>query len=351
MSPELGRHVWNSKTLGERRELQDADGLPANRRLKDERNAFDSTAIDSVDASIQAQQLNQRMDATRNRTYKIFGYVEAIQSARSIVAASRLPLLPLLPVKPQAPLPAHGVGTNETLGTRAAWDDGRRTLLASDEGGPIMSEQQGKAPSSVAEATMNKRLRYTSAVLLPALFLTYGATMVGETAMQQGFTVNENIATEARIVHQMASVQQTVYRIAPESVVLSIDKIPGAIVQAGGVSGSAATVSLAATGTSATANPPSAENKELSDRIAADNFLQNRKQELMAVAQSHQAASAIAAQRQQWFIYAKSIVLLGLGMAFWGVLFRSMRMLHVSTASGLLGLLLTANGYWLFVQF
>ena len=39
-----------------------------------------------------------------------------------------------------------------------------------------------------------------------------------------------------------------------------------------------------------------------------------------------------------------------LAMAFWGVLYRSMRMLHVSTVTGIVGLLLTANGYWLFVQ-
>jgi hypothetical protein len=336
MSPELARHLWNSEGGGERRELQDAEGLSSNKRLSDNRNSFDPIASSDVEASAAAHPLRERMDATRNRTYKIFCYVEAIQSARSIVAASRLPLLPLLPVMPvmkAATLPAHGIAFDPTPPTRATWDDGRRTLLASDEGGPIMSEQQGKPPGSAAEASTNKRLRYTSAVLLPALFLTYGATMVGETAMQHGFIVNENIATDARIVHQMASVQQTVYRIAPESVILSMDKLAGGVVQAGGASGSAATVALAATGTSTTTTTASsgADDKELSDRVKADNFLQGRKQELMAVAQSHQGASAVAAERQQWFIYAKSIVLLGLGMAFWGVLFRSMRMLHAST--------------------
>ena len=356
MSPELARHLWNGEGGGERRELQDAEGLSSNKRLSDNRNSFDPIASSDVEASAAAHPLRERMDATRNRTYKIFGYVEAIQSARSIVAASRLPLLPLLPVMPvmkAATLPAHGIAYDPTPPTRATWDDGRRTLLASDEGGPIMSEQQGKPPGSAAEASTNKRLRYTSAVLLPALFLTYGATMVGETAMQHGFIVNENIATDARIVHQMASVQQTVYRIAPESVILSMDKLAGGVVQAGGASGSAATVALAATGTSTTTTTASsgADDKELSDRVKADNFLQGRKQELMAVAQSHQGASAVAAERQQWFIYAKSIVLLGLGMAFWGVLFRSMRMLHASTAIGVLSLLLTANGYWLFIQF
>ncbi len=87
------------------------------------------------------------------------------------------------------------------------------------------------------------------------------------------------------------------------------------------------------------------------DRAQADSFLERRKEELLAMFKRHQGASAVAAERKQWFVYAKSIVLLGLGMAFWGVLFRSMRMLHGSTAAGLIGLLLTANGYWLFMHF
>ena len=75
-----------------------------------------------------------------------------------------------------------------------------------------------------------------------------------------------------------------------------------------------------------------------SDREQADRFLEQRKQELQVSFERQHWASVVASQRQQWFVYAKSIVLLGLGMAFWGVLFRSMRMLHASTAAGLIGL-------------
>ena len=355
ISAGLSQRLRDAKKPAERRELSDADGLPANRRLSDARNAFDPIANESSDGPIQIGGIDKRMEATRDRTFKIFGYVEAIRSAKSITSASRLPLLPIVPfVHKPVPMPALTVGITAPLTAPLTapntWDDGSRTLLASDEGGPIMSESQGKAPASSEEANLNKKLRYSSAVLLPALFLTYGLTMVGESVTQHGFVVNENIATDARIVHQMASVQQTVYRIAPESVILTVDKLQPGIVQAVGAAGSAGTVAVASTGAPAGGSTASIDDKELSDRTKADNFLEQRKQELMAVAQSHQGASAIAAERQQWFIYAKSIVLLGLGMAFWGVLFRSMRMLHVSTAIGVLSLLLTANGYWLFVQ-
>ncbi len=351
ISAGLSQRLRDAKKPAERRELTDADGLPANRRLSDARDAFDPTANESSDGPIQIGGIDKRMEATRDRTFKIFGYVEAIRSAKSITSASRLPLLPIMPfVHKPVPMPALIVGNTTTLTVPNTWDDGKRTLLASDEGGPIMSESQGKAPASSEEANLNKKLRYSSAVLLPALFLTYGVTMVGESVTQHGFVVNENIATDARIVHQMASVQQTVYRIAPESVILTVEKLQQGVVQAAGAVGSAATVAVASTGTASSGSTPSGDDKELSDRAKADNFLEQRKQELMAVAQSHQGASAVAAERQQWFIYAKSIVLLGLGMAFWGVLFRSMRMLHVSTAIGVLSLLLTANGYWLFLQ-
>ena len=351
ISAGLSQRLRDAKKPAERRELTDSDGLPANRRLSDARDAFDPTANESSDGPIQIGGIDKRMEATRDRTFKIFGYVEAIRSAKSITSASRLPLLPILPfVHKPVPMPALIVGNTATLTAPNTWDDGNRTLLASDEGGPIMSESQGKAPASSEEANLNKKLRYSSAVLLPALFLTYGVTMVGESVTQHGFVVNENIATDARIVHQMASVQQTVYRIAPESVILTVEKLQQGVVQAAGAVGSAGTVAVASTGAPAGGSTPGGDDKELSDRAKADNFLEQRKQELMAVAQSHQGASAVAAERQQWFIYAKSIVLLSLGMAFWGVLFRSMRMLHVSTAIGVLSLLLTANGYWLFFQ-
>lgn len=165
----------------------------------------------------------------------------------------------------------------------------------------------------------------------------------------------------------MASVQQTVYRIAPESVKLSVDKLESGVAQpalsnsAAGTAGTANAViaAMPVTASTAASTTVSAESGAaspadtalLSDRKKADNFLERRKQELMGMFQSHQGASAIAAEQQQWFVYAKSIVLLGLGMTFWGVLFRSMRMLHGSTAVGVLGLLLTANGYWLFFRF
>ena len=349
ISAGLSQRLRDAKKPAERRELTDADGVPANRRLSDARHAFDPIANESSDGPIQVGAIDQRMEATRDRTFKIFGYVEAIRSSKSITSASRLPLLPLLPFT-HKPVPALIVGNTATLAAPKPWDDGSRTLLASDQGGPIMSESQGKAPATSEEANLNKKLRYSSAVLLPALFLTYGITMVGESVTQHGFVVNENIATDARIVHQMASVQQTVYRIAPESVILSVDKLQQGVVQAVGAVGSAGTMAVASTGAPASGSTPGGDDKELSDRAKADNFLEQRKQELMAVAKNHQGASAVAAERQQWFIYAKSIVLLGLGMAFWGVLFRSMRMLHVSTAIGVLSLLLTANGYWLFVQ-
>ncbi len=351
ISAGLSQRLRDAKKPAERRELTDSDGLPANRRLSDARDAFDPTANESSDGPIQIGGIDKRMEATRDRTFKIFGYVEAIRSAKSITSASRLPLLPILPfVHKPVPMPALIVGNTATLTAPNTWDDGNRTLLASDEGGPIMSESQGKAPASSEEANLNKKLRYSSAVLLPALFLTYGVTMVGESVTQHGFVVNENIATDARIVHQMASVQQTVYRIAPESVILTVEKLQQGVVQAAGAVGSAGTVAVASTGTASSGSTSGGDDKELSDRAKADNFLEQRKQELMAVAQSHQGASAVAAERQKWFIYAKSIVLLSLGMAFWGVLFRSMRMLHVSTAIGVLSLLLTANGYWLFFQ-
>ena len=203
-----------------------------------------------------------------------------------------------------------------------------------------MTEQT--AATTAEEAKVNRLLRVRSAVLLPALFVTYGATMVGETLSERLFITNENLATDARIVHQMASVQQSVYRIAPEAVQLPADTL---------VATGAGITATVAGGSATTASVQHADMGVQTDREKAESFLEQRKQDLMQSFKQHQSSSALAAERQQWFVYAKSIVMLGLGMAFWGVLFRSLRMLHTSTAAGLIGLLLSANGYWLFVRF
>ena len=178
--------------------------------------------------------------------------------------------------------------------------------------------ESAATPAGHDAIDLNRKLRGRSAVLLPALFLVYGTTMVGETISERAFIENANLATDAHVVHQMATVQQSVYRVAPDAVALKAE---------------------------------GADAATLSDREKADQFLEQRKQELAAQSKRHQGASAVAAERQHWFVYAKSVVLMGLGMAFWGVLFRSLRMLHGSTAAGLAGLLMTANGYWLLLRF
>lgn len=203
---------------------------------------------------------------------------------------------------------------------------------------------QSPLAANTEESRVNQQLRVWSRVLLPALFLTYGATMVGETISGHNFITSENLATDARTVHQMASVQQTVYRVTPEAVLLSTG--------ANGLNASVTPITLAQATPAATAGTAAAtDGVELSDREKADSALEQRKRALEAEVRHHQSASSIAAERQQWFAYAKSIVLLGLGMALWGVLFRSLRTLHGSSAAGIAGLLMTMNAHWLLLRF
>ena len=338
--------AWHDAAMpGEGKAMQDAGAASAGTRLVDDRNSFDGQASDGGAGPALSGPIAGRMDSVSDRTKTIQAHLEAMRSARSITAANRLPRLPAGPAV-QRRLPAAAVAAQVSCGAGAALamgagdaasvgrmdvEEASPMLLASDEGGPLLSENT--SPPSPEQARLNRRLRQWSAVLLPALFVTYGTTMVGETAAERTFITSENMATDARVVHQMASVQQTVYRVVPEAVALA-SASPGSSVPPG-----------------ASASPADGEAVMPSDREQADSFLERRKQELQALFKRHQGASAVAAERQQWFVYAKSIVLPGLGMAFWGVLFRSMRMLHGSTAAGLLGLLLTANGYWLFMHF
>ncbi len=411
-----GRNWRDAATPGGGDAMRDADGPLSGTPIVDDRRSFDAEAGEDDDGPVSTDPIVGRMDSVSDRTKTIQAHLEAMGSARSIAAANRLPRLPEGPaVQRRLPDAAVAVDSAASLGSvklnttgdnagidELDSDDGSGMLLASDEGGPILSDNPTTA--SPEQAQQNRKLRQWSAVLLPALFVTYGSTMVGETSAERTFITSENMATDARVVHQMASVQQTVYRIAPDAVSLAPSSVlpsmasgaasgaasgtagaagaagvAGAAGGAGTAAGAAATTAATTTaamsastgaGTAAAAaatgsataitaashvsgGPSVVGDGEAvipSDRAQADSFLERRKEELQSMFKRHQGASAVAAERKQWFVYAKSIVLLGLGMAFWGVLFRSMRMLHGSTAAGLIGLLLTANGYWLFLH-
>ncbi len=408
----LPGQAWrDAATPGDPNAMRDADAPPTGKHLVDDRNSFDAEGVEDSDGLVVVDPITGRMGTVSDRTKTIQAHLEAMRSASSITAANRLPRLPAGPAvrrrlpdaavatdavtdtaAPTVPTDAaDSVGASVGSGARHGTyveteietiktDDDVQMLLASDEGGPILSENT--SASSPEQAQQNRKLRQWSAVLLPALFVTYGSTMVGETAAERTFITSENMATDARVVHQMASVQQTVYRVVPDAVTLGTPAVltplgsastsaataAGASSAAGAaVSHAASTAATVAAGASTAAGltavkhasgPAGAQTSVAdgeatmpTDREQADRFLEQRKQELQVSFERQHWASVVASQRQQWFVYAKSIVLLGLGMAFWGVLFRSMRMLHASTAAGLIGLLLTANGYWLFLPF
>ncbi len=394
----LPGQAWRDAAMpGDPNAMRDADAPPNGKHLVDDRGSFDTEGAEDGDGLVVVDPITGRMGTVSDRTKTIQAHLEAMRSASSITAANRLPRLPAGPAV-QRRLPDAAVAADVASNTAASLmpagagmgiavrtetienDDDVQMLLASDEGGPILSENTSASPPE--QAQQNRKLRQWSAVLLPALFVTYGSTMVGETAAERTFITSENMATDARVVHQMASVQQTVYRVVPDAVTLGTPAVltplgsasTSAAAAGGASSASGAAVSHAANtaatvaagastaagitavkhasgSTGAQAPVGDGEATVLSDREQADRFLEQRKQELQVSFERQHWASVVASQRQQWFVYAKSIVLLGLGMAFWGVLFRSMRMLHASTAAGLIGLLLTANGYWLFLPF
>ena len=341
----MGRHWQDADAPGKQRELADADAPPNSKNYLDDRQSFDQEPGETGRGPWLEDEISDRAMSIIERTQTIQSYLEAMVATKSIIAASRLPPLPMVPIERRERFPApDSPEVEEEPQTIEQWMDSEQMLFGADLGGPIMSETP--PPANKEEANLNRRLRQWSAALLPALFLTYGTTLVGESVAERAFITHQNLSTDAHTVHQMTVVQQSVYRVSPNAVVLAGEQLPAGVTRAA----SSAAASTAASGVANAEAGAMVGTAELSDREKADKFLERRKQELVALSQQHQGASAVAAERQQWFVYAQSIILLGLGMAFWGVLYRSMRMLHASTVTGIVGLLLTANGYWLFVQ-
>ncbi len=341
-----GRHWQDAEGPEKRRETDDAQAQHSAKNLIDDRNSFDAESNEPDRGPWLEDEISDRAIAIIERTQTIQSYLEAMLATKSIIAASRLAPLPVVPIerRERFPVPVSPAVEEEEAKTIEEWIESEQMLFGADSGGPIMSESP--SPVSKEEASLNRKLRQWSAALLPALFLSYGTTLVGESVAERAFITHQNLATDARTVHQMTTVQQSVYRVSPDAVALSGESLQVGVTRATG-SAAASTAGGAVAYAEAGAMVGAAE---LSDREKADNFLERRKQELIALSQQHLGASAVEAERQQWFVYAQSVILLGLGMAFWGVLYRSMRMLHASTAAGVIGLLLTANGYWLFMQ-
>ena len=354
----------------DRRTLSDRKFSGAGRHIIDDRSAFDSTGSESP-AGPSSDKTLARMDSVVNRTRTLSEHIEAMRMARSLEEACRIPALPewTNDAAPAAPADRQEAGNDaearktrpvaaapgETrradieggdagegdeasedghLLNRAAagapgpdgdddrtrYDPGQLRLLAAYEGGPFVN--MDSAPASRDDIALNRALRRLGVLLLPALLLIYGTTLVCEMLSGQAFIESGNLATDARIVHRMASLQQSLHQLTPDP-----------------------------TGMVAAAAAFGAEESQLSDHEKASRFLEQRKEEFAALSRRHAAASAIAAERQHWFAAAKSIVLMGLGMALWGMLFRSKRMLHISALTSIASTLLCANGYWLWVRF
>ncbi len=384
-------HLQDADASGDLREMKDGSGAEDQRRMTDQSSASAGRSLvddrrspeadrDTGKSAVPADSVARRMQAAGDRTRVLHAHFDAMESVKSLQEAIRLPTLPALrtAVSPDA-VTGGGAGTateirpESRMKARAAPEadppmlegtviagadaempagaeandeqgDGNYMLLASDEGGPIMDG--GTTRASNEEVRANQRLRRWSAALLPALSLTIGTSMMGEGMAERAFVTSENLATDAHIVHQMASVQQTIYRMVPDAVLPVADGLQAAAAPMIGSAGAAAAAAGAVAATSTHSDP-----ENLSEREKADRFLENRKQELNGVFRREQKASVQAAERQQWFGYAKAMALLGLVMAFWGMLFRSMRSLHGATAIGLASLLLTLNGFWPIIRF
>ncbi len=348
------RTMRDSDRPGDQRRTTDLAGALPGKVIVDDRSAFDAAESDDP-ADVDG--VARRMQAAADRTRILHDHIAAVEAVKSLREASRLPSLPELPAAPGAPaavpepsLATLEIGATEALATEDVTvtdepGESHQMLLASDEGGPIIMSA-GMESRTTEETRANQQLRRWSAALLPALSLTIGTTMIGEGMAERAFVTSENLATDAHIVHQMASVQQTIYRMVPDAVLPVADGLQAAAVPVIGSAGA----TVAAAGAAAMA-PSQDDTANLSEREKADKFLERRKQELNGVFRQKQQESVKAAQTQEWFAYAKSMAILGLVMAFWGMLFRSMRSLHGATAVGLVSLLLTINGFWPILRF
>lgn len=287
--------------------------------------SLDDIVLDDEDATVGGDELAKRMALTSRKTRYLHHCVDAMLARKSV------PSLTLMAVVPNKQMATQNASNNWALGGSdlltiasplpyepeadpwlTTFDNHRSKIVASH------------STNTSSETGLQQSLRRWSLALFPALIIAQGFCSMGESAVEQSYIRYDTLATSAVSVHQMMVVQQALVQISPE-------------------------LDTAADSIANTVSTPQFANT-LSERDLAVNFLEQNKQEQMKIAAASQAQSAVSAEKLQWFLVAKSLLMLGLGMTVWGVLFRSKRMLHVSSVAGLVGVLLTINGMGLYVH-
>ena len=270
--------------------------------------------------------LKSRMRVIKDRTLEIKHFFEAFTSKKSKKKASRSPNL--------SPY-AASTPRNLSLVTNRSVSDHEASKMknaAQHKHEHATNHHHSASQTNDADAA-SARPKLLMSVLMPLMIVTHGFSSYGESSAQGQILQHENLATNAQVVQQALTVQQTMYQLNPEEILFEEAK--------------KGLYTVAPPDPSSMIKDGKEPESELQKIL---NKTEHTKQEFANLFVRHEKLSSIAAQELRWFVFAKAILLLGLGMCLWGFFYKSKPMMHGATAMVMLGTLSTMNGYFLFIN-
>ena len=301
------------------------------------------------DSGATAGPQQERMVFAKGRTEKIHGYLDQLEKYDLNKPNPKGVDMSSIYIKPPAITPKPPAATQSTAATQSAAGTQAvapaqpvaavpiTTAVVPAANSPELIKTREVAISKTEPMTetvplTNSHTRLMAGILFTALSATHGISSLGESQAQVEMVSHGYQAVQIQSAFQSVSAQQVNYQLAANELDLSLDDT----------------------------NKLSPEQKEIAQSrlVLYQTTIQNKetsptsmdgKKELASSIKQQDELARQASSRMNSFVFAKAILLFGIGLSFMAFFSRSRWVLYGSGVAAVLGMAMTANGFFMFI--
>ena len=239
--------------------------------------------------------------------------------------------------KPTAPKPKAVIDTVETLPAITEHSSATKPIELITVSEPVvtkMIDPSGAKARSIRESVSltNIRTRQIAGVMFTALSATHGISSMGESQAQIEMVNHGYQAVQVQTAFQSVSAQQVEYQLSANALDLSLGDASKLTEEQKDIAESRLVLYRS-----------TIQNQETSPATL------NGKKELAETVKKQDELAQQASGRMNMFALSKSILLFGIGLSFMAFFSRSRWVLYGSAATAVIGIAITANGFFALV--
>lgn len=322
--PEIPRHQRdNDQSIFHEPNLGPNDGPIIRNEMVDDSGAVDGSP-------------KKRMVFAKIQTEKIHGCLDQLEKydfnkpTPKGVDLSSIAITP----KPTAPKPKAVIDTVETLPAIAKQSSATKPIELITVSEPVvtkMIDPSGAKARSIRDSVSltNIRTRQIAGVMFTALSATHGISSMGESQAQIEMVNHGYQAVQVQTAFQSVSAQQVGYQLSANALDLSLGDASKLTEEQKDIAESRLVLYRS-----------TIQNQETSPATM------NGKKELAETVKKQDELAQQASGRMNMFALSKSILLFGIGLSFMAFFFRSRWVLFGSAATAVIGIAITANGFF-----